>query len=150
MNNISGLLAGILFGAGLVVAGMTDPAKVLAFLTLNSHWDPTLMFVLGSAVVVTFIGYRLVGVRAAPLFDADFHAPESTAIDKRLIGGAAVFGLGWGLAGFCPGPALVGVMTLDPRAAVFLAAFVAGVLIYERWFSKAPVVAVSDPATVDG
>jgi len=150
MNNFSGLLAGILFGAGLVIAGMTDPAKVLAFLTLNAAWDPTLMFVLGAAVVVTFIGYRLIGARRAPLFDDEFHAPASSIIDRRLIGGSAIFGLGWGLAGFCPGPALVGLMTLDPRAAVFLVAFVAGVLIYERWFSKAPVMAVPDPATVDG
>jgi uncharacterized membrane protein YedE/YeeE len=150
MNNISGLIAGMLFGAGLVIAGMTDPDKVLAFLTLNQYWDPTLIFVLGSAVVVTFIGYRLVGMRAAPLFDEEFHAPGSSLIDRRLLGGAAVFGLGWGVAGFCPGPALVGLMTLDPRAAVFLVAFVAGMLIYERWFSKAPVVEVPDPATVDG
>ena len=150
MNNVSGLLAGILFGAGLVLAGMTDPFKVLAFLTLNDQWDPTLIFVLGSAVVVTFVGYRLVGSRTAPLFDSEFHAPTSTLIDKRLIGGAAVFGVGWGIAGFCPGPALVGLMTLDPRAAIFLVAFVAGVLVYERWFSTAPVVEVTDPATVDG
>ena len=150
MNNISGLIAGILFGAGLVSAGMTDPDKVLAFLTLNSQWDPTLIFVLGSAVIVTFIGYRLVGLRAAPLFDPEFHAPGSSVIDKRLLGGAAIFGLGWGLVGFCPGPALVGLMTLDPRAAVFLAAFVAGMLLYERWFSQVPVAEVADPATVDG
>ena len=101
-------------------------------------------------MVVTFVGYRLIGMRAAPLFDDEFHAPGSNLIDRRLLGGAAVFGLGWGVAGFCPGPALVGLMTLDPRAAVFLVGFVAGVLIYERWLSKAPVVEVPDPATVDG
>ncbi len=150
MNNISGLLAGILFGAGLVVAGMTDPAKVLAFLTLNQHWDPTLIFVLGAAVVMTFVGYRLVGMRAAPLFDEAFHAPTSSVVDKRLLGGAAVFGLGWGITGFCPGPALVGLMTLDPRAAVFLAAFVAGMLIYERWFGQADLPSAPDPIPVDG
>lgn len=150
MHNISGLIAGVLFGAGLVSAGMTDPNKVLAFLTLNQAWDPTLIFVLGSAVVVTFIGYRLVATRHAPLFDEDFHAPTSTLVDKRLLGGAAVFGLGWGITGFCPGPALVGLMTLDPRAAVFLVAFVAGLLIYERWFSRVQIVEVPDPATVDG
>ena len=150
MNNISGLLAGIVFGAGLVTAGMTDPAKVLAFLTLNQHWDPSLIFVLGAAVVVAAVGYRLVGLRASPLFDDEFHAPTSTLIDRRLLGGAAVFGLGWGIAGFCPGPALVGLMTLDPRAAVFLVAFVAGLLIYERWFSAAPAPEVAEPTTVDG
>ena len=150
MNNLSGLIAGIIFGAGLVIAGMTDPAKVLAFLTLNANWDPALIFVLGGAVVVATVGYRLVGLRSTPLFDDDFHAPSSTVIDRRLIGGSAVFGLGWGIAGFCPGPALVGVMTLDPRAAVFLVAFVAGLLIYERWFTAAPVPEVAEPATIDG
>ena len=99
MNNFSALIAGILFGAGLVVAGMTDPAKVLAFLTLNAHWDPTLIFVLGSAVIVTTVGYMLVGRRRAPLFDESFHTPTSTVIDGRLLGGAAVFGLGWGITG---------------------------------------------------
>jgi len=150
MNNISGLIAGIVFGAGLAVAGMTDPQKVLAFLALTQDWDPSLVYVLGAAVAVSAIGYRLVGARAAPLFDDEFHAPVAAAIDRRLIGGAALFGVGWGIAGFCPGPALVGFMTLDPRAAVFLVAFVAGMLIYERWFSAAPVPSVPDSATADG
>lgn len=148
MKNISALIAGILFGAGLVVAGMTNPDVVLAFLTLNENWDSTLMFVLGAAVIVAAVGYQLVGKRSSPLFDADFHAPTSTLIDRRLIGGAVLFGLGWGLAGFCPGPALVGVMTLDPRAAVFLVAFVVGMVLFERWFTL-PVVQV-ETATADG
>jgi len=152
VKQLSGLLAGVLFGAGLVLAGMTDPDKVLAFLTLGSAWDPTLIYVLGAAVVVTFVGYRIVEKRSAPLFDGVFHAPASTLIDRRLLGGAALFGVGWGIAGFCPGPALVGLMTFDPRAAIFLVAFVGGVVIYERWFSQAPVieVAVAETATVDG
>jgi uncharacterized membrane protein YedE/YeeE len=150
VQNISGLLAGIVFGAGLAIAGMTDPNKVLAFLTLTRDWDPSLVYVLGAAVVVAALGYRLVGSRAAPLFDEEFHAPSASNIDGRLLGGAALFGIGWGVAGFCPGPALVGVMTLDPRAAVFLVAFVAGMLIYERWFSAAPVPRVPDSATADG
>lgn len=145
-----GLIGGIVFGDGLVVAGMTDPAKVLAYLTLNQNWDPTLIFVLGAAVVFAAVGYRLVGMRTAPLFDDEFHAPTSWLIDRRLLGGSAVFGLGWRIAGFCPGPALVGLMTLDPRAAVFLVAFVAGLLIYERWFSAAPVPEVAEPTTLDG
>ena len=128
---------------------MTDPLKVLAFLTLGADWDPTLIFVMGSAVVVTFLGYRLAGSRAAPLFDTQFHAPASTVIDKRLLGGAAMFGAGWGLAGFCPGPALVGLMTLDARAAVFVAAYVAGVLIYEKWTSMTAQPA-SPASTQDG
>ena len=150
MKNLSALIAGVLFGAGLVVAGMTNPEVVLAFLTLDANWDSTLLFVLGAAVIVATIGYRLVGGRSAPLFDEEFHAPSSTLIDQRLLGGAAIFGLGWGLSGFCPGPALVGLMTLDPRAAVFLGAFVAGLLVYERWFSVAEAPVVPDSATADG
>lgn len=149
MKNFSALLAGILFGGGLVVAGMTDPLKVLAFLTLGAGWDPTLIFVMGSAVVVTFLGYRLAGTRTAPLFDTQFHTPSSPVIDKRLLGGAAMFGVGWGLAGFCPGPALVGLMALDARAAVFIAACVAGVLLYEKWTGMTAQAAPAAP-TQDG
>ncbi len=133
MKNIAALIGGMVFGAGLVFAGMTDPNKVLAFLTLNQNWDPTLIFVLGSAVVVATLGFMLVSKRVAPLFDTEFHAPSNTVVDRRLLGGAAVFGLGWGMTGYCPGPALVGLMTLDVRAAVFIAAFVAGVIVYEKW-----------------
>lgn len=132
MKNVSALVAGMLFGAGLVIAGMTNPEKVLAFLTLGAGWDATLIFVLGAAVIVAATGYALVGRRTSPLFDDEFHAPASTVIDARLIGGAALFGVGWGLSGFCPGPAIVGALTLDIRAVVFLIAFVVGVLAYER------------------
>ena len=133
MKNLSALIAGVLFGAGLVVAGMTDPLKVLAFLTLDQNWDATLLVVMMSAATVTFVGFRLAGRRAAPLFESQFNPPTSTAIDGRLLGGAALFGAGWGLAGFCPGPALVGLMTFDLRAVIFVAAYAAGVLIYEYW-----------------
>ena len=146
MKNVSALIAGILFGAGLVTAGMTNPDKVLAFLTLGPGWDATLIFVLGAAVIVAAIGYAVVGRRSAPLFDADFHAPANSVIDARLISGAAVFGVGWGLAGFCPGPAIVGALTLDIRAVVFLVAFIVGVLAYERLLAppSAPVAASAD------
>lgn len=135
MKNLSGFLAGLLFGMGLVVAGMTDPEKVLAFLTVGAHWNPSLIYVLGSAVVTASIGFAWVNRRMAPLFDESFHSPSSFVVDKRLLAGSVLFGLGWGTAGYCPGPALVGVMTLDHRAALFLIAFIVGVLIYERWFS---------------
>ena len=128
---ISGAMAGVLFGLGLSIAGMTDPSKVLAFLTLGSAWDPTLIFVLGSAVTTTAIGYRLVDRRQRPIFEGVFHRPERTDVDARLIGGGALFGLGWGLAGFCPGPAIVGAMLLDERAAGFLMSFLVGVVIFE-------------------
>ena len=128
---LSGLLAGALFGAGLAVSGMTDPNKVLAFLTLDSNWDPALLLVLASAVITSAIGYALVNRRAAPLFDRSFHTPEKTTLDRRLLGGAAMFGVGWGVAGFCPGPAIVAALTLDIRAWLFLPAFVVGMVIYE-------------------
>ena len=129
---LSALVAGTVFGVGLTLAGMTDPAKVLAFLTLDHNWDPTLMFVLASAVLTTAIGYALTDRRAAPLFDAEFHAPASKAIDQRLLAGAALFGFGWGLAGYCPGPAIVGAFVLDPRAWVFAAGLMVGMLVFER------------------
>ncbi len=128
---LSGLLAGALFGAGLAVSGMTDPNKVLAFLTLDSNWDPALLLVLASAVITSAIGYTVVNRRAAPLFDRNFHLPAKTTLDRRLLGGAAIFGVGWGVAGFCPGPAIVAALTLDIRAWLFLPAFVLGMVIYE-------------------
>jgi uncharacterized membrane protein YedE/YeeE len=128
---LSGLLAGILFGIGLAVSGMTDPNKVLAFLTLDANWDPALLLVLGSALITAAIGYAIVNRRAAPLFDVEFHTPGRTALDGRLLGGAAIFGVGWGVAGFCPGPAIVAALTLDIRAWLFLPAFVVGMVVYE-------------------
>ena len=130
MKNFSALLAGILFGGGLVVAGMTDPLKVLAFLTLGAGWDPTLIFVMGSAVVVTFLGYRLAGTRTAPLFDTQFHTPASPVIDKRLLGGAAMFGVGWGLVGLCPGPALSSILIGGLQSWVFVGSMILGVVVY--------------------
>ena len=126
MSGWAALLAGLVFGLGLTLSGMTNPDKVLAFLTLSEHWDPTLIAVLASAVSVTAIGYALVGRLPAPLFDSRFHAPTERGIDARLVAGAVIFGVGWGIAGYCPGPAIVGALTLDPRAAVFLAAMLVG------------------------
>ncbi len=145
-KRLAALAGGTLFGAGLVIAGMTDPARVLAFLTVNAAWDPALIFVMASAMTVTMAGYALAGRRAAPWFDSTFRSPASSAIDRRLLSGAALFGVGWGVTGFCPGPALVGAMNLDPRAAILLAGFVAGALIYERLWrggGAPPVVAHS-------
>ena len=146
MKNLSALLAGTIFGAGLVVSGMTDPQKVLAFLTIAPGWDATLIFVMGTAVLVTTLGYALIGKLTAPLFDGQFNLPDATQIDPRLLGGASVFGLGWGMAGFCPGPALVGVMTLDTRAMIFIVAYVVGVVAFEFLLGSRRMVR----ATADG
>jgi uncharacterized membrane protein YedE/YeeE len=128
---ISALLAGCLFGLGLSLSNMTNPDKVLAFLTIDQSWDATLIFVLASAVITTAIGYLMVDKRSRPLFSQQFHRAARQGIDARLLGGAVLFGVGWGLAGYCPGPAIVGALTLDPRAWIFVAGLVSGMLAYE-------------------
>ncbi len=106
MSFLVNLGFGLLFGIGLVFSGMSDPAKVLNFLDLFGTWDPSLAFVMGGAVIVTFVGYRLVFRRGQPIAGEQFHFPERDDIDRRLLAGSATFGIGWGLGGFCPGPAL--------------------------------------------
>jgi uncharacterized membrane protein YedE/YeeE len=103
------LALGLLFGAGLVVSGMANPAKVLNFLDLFGTWDPTLAFVMGGAVVVAFLGYRLVLRRDRPILGDKFHLPTRKDIDGKLVTGAGLFGIGWGLGGFCPGPAIAAI-----------------------------------------
>ena len=122
------LVSGLLLGAGLAVSGMVNPAKVLNFLDLAGSFDPTLLFVLGGAVVTTFIGYRLVLARSAPLYADRFRLPTRTDIDGRLVAGAAVFGLGWGLTGLCPGPAIAAVVSLRLEPFIFLAGMAAGMI----------------------
>ena len=106
MSFLVNLALGLLFGAGLVVSGMADPAKVLNFLDLFGTWDPSLAFVMGGAVLVAFVGYRLVLRRDRPIAADAFHLPTRNDIDARVLVGPAIFGIGWGLGGFCPGPAL--------------------------------------------
>ena len=123
-------LIGLLFGLGLIVAGMADPAKVLAFLDLGAipsgGWDPSLALVMAAATGVAFVGYRLALARPRPRLDAAFHLPAATAVDPALVVGAATFGLGWGLAGYCPGPAVVALGAGRPEAAAFVAALLVG------------------------
>jgi uncharacterized membrane protein YedE/YeeE len=123
---LAAFLSGLLFGIGLVVSGMTNPAKVLNFLDIAGTWDPSLAFVMGGAVVTTAIGYRLVLARDRPLLADRFHLPTTTAIDTRLLAGSALFGLGWGLVGYCPGPAVTALTIAAPAALVFLPAMLAG------------------------
>jgi uncharacterized membrane protein YedE/YeeE len=129
MKMVMGYIAGMLFGLGLAVSGMTDPARVLGFLDIAGAWDPTLMFVLGGAVVTSFIGYRLVFKRAAPLFGERFQLPTKKDLDANLLGGAAIFGIGWGLSGYCPGPAIASIGGLSLPLAAMLIAMVVG------WFA---------------
>jgi uncharacterized membrane protein YedE/YeeE len=127
MGLIVSLIAGLLFGVGLAVSGMADPAKVQNFLDLFGSWDPSLAFVMAGAVLTTFVGYRWALRRPAPLLEGSFALPKSSDVDKGLLLGAAVFGIGWGLAGFCPGPAVVSVPLLAPGTVVFVVAMLAGI-----------------------
>ncbi|NYS62397.1 DUF6691 family protein [Vreelandella salicampi] len=129
MKMVMGYIAGLLFGLGLAISGMTDPARVLGFLDIAGAWDPTLMFVLGGAVVTSFIGYRLVFKRSGPLFGERFQLPTKKDLDAKLLGGAALFGIGWGLSGYCPGPAIASVSGLTIPLAAMLIAMVVG------WFA---------------
>lgn len=123
---VSGLVAGLVFGIGLVLSGMVDPAKVMNFLDIAGTWDASLAFVMGAAVLVTSVGYRLVVGQGKPLFEEKFFLPTTSDIDLRLVGGAALFGIGWGLAGFCPGPALTSLILGSEGTVVFVAAMIAG------------------------
>ncbi|WP_287124818.1 DUF6691 family protein [Chromohalobacter sp.] len=126
MKALAGYLAGLLFGLGLAISGMTDPARVIGFLDVAGDWDPTLIFVLGGAVVTTFIGYRLVWRRQTPVFESRFQLPTRRDLDTRLLGGAALFGIGWGLSGYCPGPAVASLPGLSWPLAAFVVTLIAG------------------------
>jgi len=130
-RNLSALLAGLVFGLGLTVSQMVNPAKVLAFLDLFGNWDPSLAFVMGAALAVTAIGYRLAWRRPAPVFADRFQLPGNRRIDARLALGAVLFGIGWGLVGLCPGPAIAALAIGGAPAALFLAAMAAGMALFE-------------------
>ncbi|MBK8015699.1 MAG: YeeE/YedE family protein [Betaproteobacteria bacterium] len=134
MRAATGFIAGVVFGAGLLVSQMTNPAKVRAFLDVTGAWDPSLALVMAGAVAVFGIAYRLSRRETArPVFGERFHVPDSQVVDARLIAGSLLFGAGWGLSGFCPGPAVVSAGFGDARVWVFLASTVAGVLLFRRW-----------------
>lgn len=126
MSFLVNLALGLLFGVGLVVSGMADPAKVLNFLDLFGTWDPSLAFVMGGAVAVAFVGYRLVLRRDRPIIGTAFHLPTRKGIDARVIAGPAIFGIGWGLGGFCPGPALTAFGLGESGTLAFVPAMLIG------------------------
>ena len=121
-----GLTAGLLFGAGLSISGMINPAKVIGFLDLAGVWDPSLAFVMLGGVAVTAIGYRLVLRRGQPMFEPRFNLPTRSDVDPSLLLGAGLFGIGWGLSGYCPGPGIAMLSTGSMEALVFVAAMIAG------------------------
>jgi uncharacterized membrane protein YedE/YeeE len=131
MQILAAFLVGLLFGAGLIVSGMTDPFKVIGFLDVTGPWDPSLAFVMAGAVLVGLVAYRIAGRRAAAVLGEPMRLPATTVVDRRLVLGSLVFGIGWGLAGFCPGPALAALGAGYGKAAAFVAAMVAGMALFE-------------------
>jgi len=128
---LSALLAGLIFGIGLILSEMVNPRRVQGFLDVTGNWDPTLIFVMSGALLVTGIGYKIIFSRKKPLFSNSFYVPTNRAIDAKLIIGALLFGAGWGLSGLCPGPAIVGTSTFNKDILVFMAAMVVGMKAFE-------------------
>jgi hypothetical protein len=131
MHALGAFITGLIFGVGLILSGMTDPSKVIGFLDLAGRWDPSLAFVMVGAILVGAIGYAVARKRAAAFLGGAIRLPTSRQIDRQLVLGSLVFGAGWGLAGFCPGPAIVSLGAGQHKAVVFVAAMFAGMAIYE-------------------
>ncbi|MCB2113393.1 MAG: DUF6691 family protein [Parvularculaceae bacterium] len=129
MRVLSALFVGVLFGLGLTISEMINPAKIIAFLDVSGKWDPSLLLVMASALAVSFVGYRIALSRRAPLFGAAFQLPSKSTIDRPLIIGAGLFGVGWGLAGLCPGPAVSAISLGKVEIYVFLIAMFAGMAV---------------------
>jgi len=127
---VSALIAGLIFGLGLIVSGMANPAKVLGFLDLAGHWDPSLAFVMGGAIGVGVVAFGLARRRTRSLLGAPMQLPATSALSMRLVLGSLAFGVGWGLAGFCPGPAIVSAAAGYSQACIFVAAMVVGMLLF--------------------
>ncbi|MDA0368043.1 MAG: YeeE/YedE family protein [Proteobacteria bacterium] len=146
-RNLVALAAGLIFGLGLAISEMVSPLKVKAFLDVAGDWDPSLILVMGSAVVVSFVAFRLILRRPQPVLDLKFDIPTRRDIDGRLVGGAVVFGVGWGLVGLCPGPALSGLVYGNVESFVFVGAMLVGLAIGPRLVTLvgAPPVASATP-----
>jgi uncharacterized membrane protein YedE/YeeE len=131
MRIVTSLIAGLVFGIGLIISGMTNPAKVLGFLDLAGLWDPSLALVMGGAIAVGVLAFQVARKRSRSLLGDPMRLPSATQVDRRLLLGGLAFGVGWGLAGFCPGPALASLATGGVKPAIFTVAMIAGMVIYE-------------------
>lgn len=129
-------LIGVLFGLGLIISGMSNPQKILHFLDVAGHWDPSLIFVMGGAVIVGLVGFCLASKRTKPFFDGALQIPSRRDISRPLVIGSLIFGVGWGIAGFCPGPAIVALGAGHLKALVFVLAMLAGMAICNRFFTS--------------
>ena len=136
MVSLAAWICGLVFGLGLLVSGMTDPAKVLGFLDVTGHWDPSLAVVMAVALAVALPAFQFAKGRDVSLFGAPMVLPTATAIDRPLVLGGALFGIGWGLAGLCPGPALVALVTGGAKAWIFGLAMLAGMAAHEVWRAR--------------
>ena len=132
MKGLTALVCGLIFGIGLAMSGMTDTAKVIGFLDIFGQWVPDLAFVMGGAVLVTLVAFRLVLRRNGPLLADRFQLPTKTTLDGRLLGGAALFGIGWGIYGYCPGPAISALAYLNTDTFIFVAAMLSGMAIANK------------------
>jgi hypothetical protein len=132
MEKLAIFISGLLFGTGLTISGMVNPMKILNFLDIFGPWDATLIFVMGTGLIVTLLGYQNILKRNAPLFASSFKLPTTQDIDAKLIGGAALFGLGWGLSGFCPGPAVASVVFGRAESIAFVIAMAAGMIVTKQ------------------
>lgn len=133
---IAALASGLLFGFGLAASEMINPARVLGFLDISRVWDPTLMFVMGGALAITIPSFWLILKRAKPLFSDVFDVPAKNTIDRQLIVGASLFGIGWGVSGLCPGPALAGLITLNVDLVLFVGVMLASWWFTDKWLGK--------------
>jgi uncharacterized membrane protein YedE/YeeE len=136
LSYIVALFSGLIFGIGLILAGMANPAKVLAFLDITAHWDPSLGLVMGGAIAVGFVAFKIAGKRTSSFLGLPMNIPTSRIIDKRLVIGALIFGIGWGLVGICPAPAFVLLGTGSVKGIVFLIAMFVGMGIFEIFESR--------------
>lgn len=133
MQIIMASLIGLIFGLGLIVSGMADPSKVLNFLDLSGDWDPSLAFVMGGAIIVGLFAFRFASRLQKSLLGEAMRLPTATNLDRRLIAGSLLFGIGWGLGGYCPGPALVSLTMGNPKSIIFIVAMLLGMMIFEVW-----------------
>jgi uncharacterized protein len=148
-RTLAALTCGLVFGLGLAVSGMMNPAKVIGFLDVAGSWDPTLAFVMAGALLITVPAYRVTLGRRRPVLDSDFSLPTRTRLDAPLIWGSALFGVGWGLVGFCPGPAVAAVVTGLPAVLGFVAAMLAGMALHAVVSGERPVRKGSSSDAVD-